>query len=95
MSGSVAVLLAVAHPPVRAWLYLALADTPGYRIIGEAATGTEARRLCRATRPAVALLDHHLARPAVAETLVALCQLCPETPVMVLAPPSPPPQCMP
>jgi DNA-binding NarL/FixJ family response regulator len=66
---------------------IALAETPGFRIVGEAATGTEARRLCRAIRPAVTLLDHHLARPSVAETLVALGRLCPETRVMVLASP--------
>ncbi len=61
---------------------------PRFRIVGEAATGTETRRLCQAIHPAVALLDHHLAGPSVAETLVALCRLYPETRVMVLASPA-------
>lgn len=87
MIGVTTVLLAVAQPLVRAGLYVALAETPGFRIVGEAATGTEARRLCQATRPAVALLDHRLARPSAAETVATLRRLCPETRVVVLASP--------
>ena len=87
MSGPTTVLLAAARPLVRARLSVVLAETPGFRIVGEAATGTETRRLCGAIHPAVTLLDHHLARPSVAETLVALGCLCPETRVIVLASP--------
>lgn len=88
MTGPITVLLATTQPLLRAGLSIAIGDATNLRLVGEAATGQEARRLCQAFCPAVALLDQRLTRPSTLETAALLRRLCPETRLVILAPPT-------
>lgn len=86
-SETLGVLLAVAQPLVRVGLCTVLTEAPELRLVGEATSGTDVLRLCRAVRPAVVLLDARLADPSAPDTVAALRRDCPATRVLALAPP--------
>ncbi len=84
---SLGVLLASSHPLVRAGLRAMLERVPALRPISEAATGDEVRRLCRAARPAVVVVDVELVGPSAPDTVAALRRDCPATRIVALASP--------
>jgi len=78
------VLLADDHPLVRAGIRGTLMAEQDLMLVGEAATGDEARRLCAEMCPDVLLLDLSMPGPPPAETVTYLREHCPQAKVVAL-----------
>jgi len=78
------VLLADDHPLVRAGIRSTLMAEQDLALVGEAATGDEARRLCAELCPDVLLLDLSMPGPPPAETVAYLHEHCPQAKVVAL-----------
>jgi NarL family two-component system response regulator YdfI len=57
MSDSIRILVADDHLIIRQGLHLILETEPGFELVGEAADGAEAVRLCAQLHPSVVLMD--------------------------------------
>lgn len=84
MGEPIRVLLADDHPLIRAGLRGTLEAEPDLVVIGEAADGDEARRLCASMRPTVVVLDLNMPGPPAVDTLRAIRNQSPETAVLML-----------
>lgn len=88
MSGSgserITLLLIDDHAVVRQGIRAFLEDEPDVQIVGEAASGEEAIRLCAEHAPDVALLDMLLPKMNGAETTRQIKQISPRTNVVIL-----------
>jgi two-component system, NarL family, response regulator DegU len=72
MSGKLSVVIVDDHEAFREGLRQIICDQPGFEVIGEAGDGTQALRLIRDTKPAIAILDVSIPPPdglAVARSL--------------------------
>ncbi|MDX2194396.1 MAG: response regulator transcription factor [Gemmatimonadales bacterium] len=85
MSAPLRILIADDHALVREGIRRVLAEEPGYEVVAEAATGTEAVALAEATRPDVAVLD--ISMPGESGLVAAgrIRQRVPSTRVLILS----------
>jgi DNA-binding NarL/FixJ family response regulator len=81
---AIRILLADDHAVLRAGLRLLLSSQDGFRIVGEASTGTETLSLAERLQPDLILLD--LSMPALGglDALPALRRLSPDTRILIL-----------
>ena len=79
------VLVADDHAIVRTGIRHVLETAPGFSVVGEAATGTEALALALELMPDVAVLDISMPGVSGLETAAALRQRLPDTRVLVLS----------
>jgi len=85
MSKTIRVLVADDHPLTRADIRASLAVESDMKLLGEATTKKEARKLCRQLQPDVLLLSSNLAKPSLMKMVVELQHRCPATKILVLA----------
>ncbi|AXG77064.1 response regulator [Streptomyces paludis] len=81
---AVRICLADDHTLMRDGLKEVLHTAPGFTVVGEASTGTEAMALVGRLRPDVLLLDVEMPGPHPAETIQQVARIAPETAVLVL-----------
>ncbi len=84
MGETIRVLVADDHPLMRAGIRATLAAEPDLTLVGEAADGAEAQRLCRELEPDVLLLDLNMPGPSTFETVAFLREHCPQMKVVML-----------
>ena len=72
MSDPIRILIADAHPLLRAGLQATLTQEADFIVVGEAETGPETQQLCQALQPDVVLLALNLPGPAATETVATL-----------------------
>jgi DNA-binding NarL/FixJ family response regulator len=84
-STMIRILIADDHAIVRAGLKQFIADQPDMQVAGEAATGSEAIQLVRASEFDVVLLDISMPDKNGIDTLKTLKQIRPELPILMLS----------
>lgn len=72
------------HPLARADIRASLAIESDLRLLGEATTDDETRRLCQQLQPDVLLLASNLAKSSLLKMLVELQKLCPSMKILML-----------
>ncbi len=78
------ILIADDHEVVRIGLAALLARQPGFRVVGEAASGTDAIRMARALRPDVVVLDIRMPEGSGTDACRTITTELPDTPVVML-----------
>jgi len=78
------ILLADAHPVVRAGIRAILNNTPDIRIVGEAENGFDVQQLVAELMPRVLILDLQMPGPKPADLALWVCQNYPGTEVIIL-----------
>ncbi len=81
---TVRILIADDHEVVRIGLAALLDRQAGFRVVGEAASGSEALRLARALRPDVVVMDIRMPDGSGTEACRAITAELPQTPVVML-----------
>ena len=81
---AIRILIADDHEVVRIGLAALLDRQAGFRVVGEAASGTEALRLARALRPDVVVMDIRMPDGSGTEACRAITAELPQTPVVML-----------
>ena len=84
-STMIRILIADDHAIVRAGLKQFIADQPDMQVAGEAATGSEAIQLVRASEFDVVLLDISMPDKNGIDTLKTLKQIRPDLPILMLS----------
>lgn len=82
---AVKVVVADDSPRSRAALQAFLATLPGVEVVGEAADGEEALRMCLGRRPDVLLIDYRLSKPGETTATEMIKSQCPEVAVVILS----------
>ncbi len=81
---AIRILIADDHEVVRIGLASLLARQPGFRVVGEAASGTDAVRMARALRPDVVVMDIRMPEGSGTDACRTITAELPETPVVML-----------
>ena len=81
---AIRIVLADDHEVVRIGLAALLDRQSGFRVVGEAASGSEALRLARALRPDVVVMDIRMPDGSGIEACRAITAELPQTPVVML-----------
>ena len=84
MGETIRVLVADDHPLMRTGICATLTAEPDMMLVGEAADGDEAQRLCQECNPDVLLLDLNMPGPSAFETVAFLREHCPQVKVVML-----------
>lgn len=84
MADLIRVLLADDHALLRLGVRTTLSAEPDMVVVGEAATGDEAQRLCQELQPDVLLLDLSMPGSSAAATVIFIHTQCPNTRVVLL-----------
>ena len=84
MSDPVRILIADAHPLLRAGLQATLTQETDFIVAGEAETDAETQYLCQALQPDVVLLALNLPGPAATETVTTLRKKYPDAKLILL-----------
>ena len=84
MSDPVRILIADAHPLLRAGLQATLTQETDFIVAGEAETDAETQYLCQALQPDVVLLALNLPGPAATETVTTLREKYPAAKLILL-----------
>ena len=82
---AIRVLVADDHAIVRTGIRHVLESEPGFAVVGEAATGTEAIELARTLQPDVAVLDISMPGKSGLQVTQELRRLAPDTRVLILS----------
>ena len=80
----ISVLLADAHPVIRAGIRAILNNTPDIRIVGDAENGFDVQQLISELMPRVLILDLQMPGPKPADLALWVCQNYPGTEVIIL-----------
>jgi two-component system response regulator DevR len=81
---AIRILIADDHEVVRIGLAALLARQPGFRVVGEAASGTDAIRMARTLRPDVVVMDIRMPEGSGTDACRTITAELPETPVVML-----------
>lgn len=81
---TIRVVLADDHPFMRAGIRATLSGEDDIVVVGEAADGDQAQRLCLQLKPDVLLLDMQMSGPPATATVAFLRERCPQVKVLVL-----------
>ncbi len=84
MLNTVRIVLADDHPLIHTGIRATLGAEIDLQLVGEAAEGEEARRICVETRPDVLLLDLSMPGPPPGETVDYVRAYCPSTKILIL-----------
>ncbi|MBI4283309.1 MAG: response regulator transcription factor [Chloroflexi bacterium] len=84
MTETIKVLIADDHPVVRNGLRLAVTDTPGMTLVGEARDGLEAEEMALEVKPDVILMDISMPRRGGFETMLSIKKKLTEVKILML-----------
>ena len=84
ISEPIRILIADAHPLLRAGLQATLTQETDFIVVGEAETDAETQQLCRALQPDVVLLALNLPGPAATKTVTILRKIYPDAKLIIL-----------
>ena len=84
MSKDIRVAIVDDHPLIREVMSAVFTGQSGFVLVGTASEAPEAIALAQRVKPDVLLLDFHLPNASARETIQKLCEVAPETRILIL-----------